>query len=47
MTRENPDRLYDIVWRCSDLGIRLEVDDGVLVMSGRGADIEPLAGVLW
>ena len=47
MTRENPDRLYDIIWRCSDLGIRLGVDDGVLVVSGREADIEPLAGVLW
>ena len=39
--------LKELIWRCSDLGIRLGVDDGVLVVSGREADIEPLAGVLW
>jgi len=37
----------ELLRRCHDLGIELEVVDGVLVISGREAAIEPLADVLW
>lgn len=42
-----PDNLYDLVWRCSDLGIRLEAVDGALMVSGPEAAIEPLDRLLW